>query len=467
MDIKLVTHFSILSLLILSISATLHDYEISRGRKMWQGNQRAVHYVDQFGLLTDKMENIQGLLTTFIPLSGGIDWSLSFELQFFGEAKDNKNGFYLGLSEEKFDSFEMNKKVYSKRDFLKVIPKKLGFFMFIKGTEDGKLYSGYKNDKKAFSNKDYSSCDVDFSKGKVLFFLKGGAGKIVVSYHYENDRDFQKCVDLSYDQKKLQVFYPILYARSVPKSPFRIKLSAMTFSTHVDNPNISENESKFDDHLPKLFKHIAFLKNNSDYLKTFRKETTDENLNITELFDSQIRVYNSLNYANILLSQCLSETDVIMDYTSRQKEASKDYGHMVINTLQEWMDKTAEQYKTMNDDVHNIIQEMDKFNFGSLVNETKKLFEDFKTKINDTPNSLGDFKKFGEVIQRNLEQLRKKKEIMKNFPQFVEEFLNKKKSQAGSSVSVTLSSLMGFLGFITILILCFIWYKLSSQKTSF
>lgn len=434
---------------------------------MWQGMHRAVHYIDHFALLTEKMESIKGLLTTYIPLVGGNDWSLSFEMQIFGEANSLKDGFYLGLTNDKFNSFEIDEKNRNKKDFVKIMPKKIGFFMYMNGNNENQLRVGFKNNKKRYSKKDYQKCNIDFSKGKILFFIKGGAGKIVVSYHYEDETDYTKCLDVEYKKVNLSKFYPVFFARSVKGSKFRVKLSAMTFSTHIDNPSISENEAKFDDHLPKLFKHIAFLKKNSEYLNTFKKETTDDKLNIPELFDSQLRVFNSINYSNILLSQCLSETDIILDYTRRQKDTTKEFGHMVINTIQTWMDNTSEQYKAMNDDVTNILEEVKKFNFDTLVKETKKLLDDFSSRMNEQPNSLKDYKKFGKLVKKNLQELKKKKAVMKDFPKYIEKFLKNRKTESGKTLNITLSTLMGFLGFITILILCFIMYKLGSQKTSF
>lgn len=467
MIFKLMTHFLIFLIFISKINSSIHDYEISRGRKMWQGIHRAVHYVDHFNLLTDKMEGIKGLLTTFIPLIGGNDWSLSFEINVFGEMNSLKDGIFLGLSKEKFNTFELDDKNKNKSDFVKIMPKKIGFFMYLNGKNDNQLRTGFKKNKKKYSKKDYNKCNIDFGKGKVLFFIKGGAGKIVVSYHYEDEDHYTKCVDVQHKDINLSRFYPIFFARSVKGSKFRVKLSAMTFSSHVDNPSISENEAKFDEHLPKLFKHIAFLKKNSDYLNTFKKEVKDENLNIPELFDSQLRVFNSINYSNILLSQCLSETDVILDYTKRQNDSTKEFGHMVINTIQTWMDKTAEQYKAMDEDVDSILKEMKEFNFDTLVDQTKNLLADFNKKMNEQPNSLKEYKKFGKLVKKNLEELRKKKAVMNDFPQFIEKFLKNRKTESGNTLNITLSSLMGFLGFITILILCFIMYKLGSKKTSF
>ena len=110
-------------LLILALLSTLasslhYDYELSRGRKMWLGAQRAVHYFDHFKLLTHRMSNIKGLITSYYPFIYKDEWSLAFELLKMGPTASEKDGFMLHLSPQNFDAFEVAETSKSKQSFL-------------------------------------------------------------------------------------------------------------------------------------------------------------------------------------------------------------------------------------------------------------------------------------------------------------------------------------------------------------
>lgn len=93
--------FSLLMLALVSlVTATpLHfDYELSRGRNMWTGMHRAVHYFDRFTLLTHRMSDIRGVMASNYAFNVDKDWSLSFTLKKTGPATNVKDGFMLLLS---------------------------------------------------------------------------------------------------------------------------------------------------------------------------------------------------------------------------------------------------------------------------------------------------------------------------------------------------------------------------------
>ncbi len=48
----------ILILMIGILKGSHHDYEISRGMKMWSGKNHAIHYFDHFLLLNTQMRKI-------------------------------------------------------------------------------------------------------------------------------------------------------------------------------------------------------------------------------------------------------------------------------------------------------------------------------------------------------------------------------------------------------------------------
>lgn len=75
---------------------------ISTGRKMFTGYERAVHYLDKFSFLTEKMFGIQGAMTSYYQFYTNEVFSLTFDLQFIEKPKTEEDGFLVLLSSEPF-----------------------------------------------------------------------------------------------------------------------------------------------------------------------------------------------------------------------------------------------------------------------------------------------------------------------------------------------------------------------------
>lgn len=109
-------------LLLLGIASSLHhDYELSRGRKMWMGVQHAIHYFDHFSLLTHRMNNIKGMVTSNYPFHFKDEWSLTFELKKMGQSLNERDGFVMMLSPQNIDAFEMGEENKSTDSFLSTV----------------------------------------------------------------------------------------------------------------------------------------------------------------------------------------------------------------------------------------------------------------------------------------------------------------------------------------------------------
>ena len=71
--------------LILYVRSIQHEYELSRGRRLWAGMYNAVHYLDHFSILSEKMPGTHGIYSTYFDLAGGENWSLTFTLETIGK----------------------------------------------------------------------------------------------------------------------------------------------------------------------------------------------------------------------------------------------------------------------------------------------------------------------------------------------------------------------------------------------
>lgn len=114
-------HVCLISLLLTIAfpAMALHfDYELSRGRNMWTGWKRAVHYYDHFKLLTHRMDRVEGLVTSYYPFIYENEWSLAFNMMMTGKASSSTDGFMLMLSSESVDSHDFGVKKTAKKRFV-------------------------------------------------------------------------------------------------------------------------------------------------------------------------------------------------------------------------------------------------------------------------------------------------------------------------------------------------------------
>lgn len=111
---------ALVSIILKNVLTLHHEYELSRGRKMWTGSQRAVHYLDHFKLLTQKVSNIKGLMSTNYPFVYETEWSLTFELSKTGQSKSDKDGFALLMSQYDGNIYENEKKDDKNKSLLEV-----------------------------------------------------------------------------------------------------------------------------------------------------------------------------------------------------------------------------------------------------------------------------------------------------------------------------------------------------------
>ncbi len=95
---------TVVILLLIGLMVNLeHDYELSRGRKMWSGAGRAVHYLDRFSFLTTEMQGIWGIMSSNYAFKVDKQWSLAFRLKREGQLSGKKDGFMFMLSPKNID----------------------------------------------------------------------------------------------------------------------------------------------------------------------------------------------------------------------------------------------------------------------------------------------------------------------------------------------------------------------------
>lgn len=289
-------------------------------------------------------------------------------------------------------------------------------------------------------------------------------GKITVSYHYKDETDYKNCFSIDVPLETFQEFFISMYARSSKSTRARFDVSAMTLSTDTENIGVSEFEAKYDENMPKLFKSISFFKNNQQSISSWTNELKKDNFNLPEMHFLQTLVFNSIDYSNAQLSRSLEDTDTINAYIDNQKFATNELGSMIIESLDGWLSVTEEQYKTMDNDINSLIQDIESSNFQELYKTTDVLLTNLSDKLKNTNKEFKAFKSFSRLIQKNLKTLDEKKSQLKNLPKVLKRVLKKKQQEGAVFDQSLLVSLLLFLGIFIVAALLVILYKIGKTQ---
>lgn len=305
------------------------------------------------------------------------------------------------------------------------------------------------------------NCEIDLDRSTVNFYIKSDNTQIYVTYHYENETEYKKCMEITFPRNEFKSFFVSLFARSTPQSTLRYDISSMTYSADVENIGVSEFESKFDENIPKLFKQISFYKANQDVLKSKIPNLESNKLDIPSIHGVQSQVYNMIDYSNTQLSRSIEETSSILSYIENQNTSTNELGNTLLSALNRWLEITQQQCEVMDKDVNLIVHEIEEFNFNNLLKTTQELLGNLNKKLEETSDDFKLFKRFSKLIKRNLNVLKDKKDELFDFPKALRRLKRNRKLKKGEGFQTVLTLLLSFLGFIIIVALLSILYRLT------
>ena len=285
--------------------------------------------------------------------------------------------------------------------------------------------------------------------------------QILVNYHYEGETEYKKCMEVNHPRYQLKNFYITLFARSTEESTLRYDVSSMTYSSDKENIGVSEFEAKFDENIPKLFKQISFYKANQEILRSKTPKLDIDKLDIPEINNVQSKIYDMIDYSNTQLSRSIEETSSILSYIENQNMSTNELGNTLLSALNGWLENTQKQYEIMDKDVGKIAKEIETFNFDKILTTTQELLGNLNKRLEETSEDFKQFKKFSNLIKKNLSVLKNKKDELFDFPRALRRLQRDKMLKKSEGAQTVLTLLLAFLGFIIIAALLSILYRLT------
>ena len=342
-----------------------------------------------------------------------------------------------------------------------------GFFFYQSGTDSSKLQFGYSNRETEFNSPENQFCLLDDPES-VSIFVSLSNGILTVSKSEEGKPGYQKCGQINIQDKWIKSFYMTMFGYSGPSSNFRIDLKTLILSTEIENLGISEFESRFDENDHKLFRQIHYFsvnKNETDrYIKDFNTDSEIIPLNISQIYDTQSKIYTIFDYANVLLEKNIESTDDIISFLDQQKEAIDDYSKKMLSSMTNWINQTKFEFEVMEKDTLNIISEFKSFDLDSEFQITKNLLVLLKNKFNDNYEKLSDLKKYGKEIKSNLQYIKDKKNELNDLPDQIKSYIDALEESSKSSSGGFLMMFLVATGAFVLVSLIAIYWRLSKNK---
>ena len=336
--------------------------------------------------------------------------------------------------------------------------------MFTTGGNNNRFYAGFK-EKHLYPDTDgLPSCEIDFSRSDISFFLRGDTKKIYISFHYEGETEYVTCMSVNINSEMMTQFFITMFARGIKRTKMRIDISAMTLSTDAENIGVSEYEAKFDENVPKLFKQISFYKSNKDIIQDNIPEPNADLLDIEQIHSVQSRIHDVIDYSNAQLSRSLEETNSILSYVENQNYSTEEMGGILLSSLNEWLENTEKQYQKMDKDVSHLVAEMEAFNFDELYDTTNSLLSDLNNKLQSSSEDFKMFRSFSKLINKNLDSLDQKRTSLKNLPKLLKKLLKNKTVNKSNAMQTGLILLLAFMGVFIVIALLSILYKLGTSS---
>ena len=467
MATKSITQLLLALLCATGLTAFQFDYTISRAKSLWRAKQIGLHYIDHFKLLSTKLKDVVGSVTSTFPLESGKSWSLNFDVVITGDLQNSGDGFLftLGKTAPRIPkSFLKGENKNKDRFFDFVREMKVQGFWFAFSAQENLIYHALNEGTMPISNFSARTCEVDLTRPLNLY-LRYDDGELTLSFHAVGEAKYNTCQRLKVDARIFSEFYIGMTATSSATSSFMIDVKSMVFSSDKENLGISYFQERTDETSRKLFKQISFYKNNEEFLSS-RKEAGINKIDVHDipaLYKSQSEVLNILDYTNGLLDRNLETTEEILSYIQTQKNGTDLYSKNLLDSIHSWMDASTKNFEEFERETSNLMTQYDTFDIEGEFSSTKGLVEGLSKKIGGHWEAFQNLRTYGEVIKENIEYLRQKEKSLKKFPDFVKNVLDKDQAGGAGSVGLLLLTMLLGLGLAIIVALCAILRRLEGS----
>lgn len=444
-----------------------YDYTLSKAVNAWTGWERGLHYVDQFALLTERMDNIAGQQQSLLSFGADNSWSLSFDLSVTGSFDGVENGFLMILSRSEVSRDPYNPEAQSREAIQSFIPSDDGLAIFFDGKNKRELK--FKLSTKKFKYKRFGttpqSCTLpeDISKVHITLRVDGNAAVLFYSSGAKNFESMTQCGVINLPPKFLKVFFLSMFAKSSPNNLFRINVSAMEFETDLENIAIKEAPSFQVENVPRLFKTINMLASNHQLVGHNLLMMNKQDLNITIIHQNQLQIMTKFDTINHYITKNIDETDELLSYATEQEQIADQFAMGVLAKLENWVDNTAFFIDNFYKNSSDIKATIDAFDFQKQAKNGEKIIKTLEEKFKTYSKTINDFKGKYDLAFNQVKQLKISRDELKSAPAVMENMLRRFHGSSEMRMRKLIFGAIVVVGSIVIVALSIILFRLKKS----
>lgn len=205
----------------------------------------------------------------------------------------------------------------------------------------------------------------------------------------------------------------------------------MSLGIDMENVQVSEFETIYDESLPKLFKKINYYIN-TDYMQKPETKTYSETdvLDLPEVIKKQQLIFQHLDNANYYLSQNLEETTDLVDRVAIHRETADNSLTSIVQFIENWLVKSNEELNNIDNDLATAESDVKILDLDQVVNKTMSKIENLKVKISDNAANFKRYEELSAQLKTNKSKIQKTMNDMKGFKVKLKSFLDKRKKKS-------------------------------------
>lgn len=207
----------------------------------------------------------------------------------------------------------------------------------------------------------------------------------------------------------------------------------MSLGIDLENVQISEFETIYDESLPKLFKKINYYIN-TDYMQKPKTKVYSETdvLDLPEVIKKQQLIFQHLDNANYYLSQNLEETTDLVDRVSVHRATADNSLTSIVQFIENWLVKSNQELNTMDDDLAAAESDVKILDLDKVVSKTMKKIENLKVKISDNAPNFKRYEELSGQLKTNRAKIQKTMTDMKGFKEKLKKFLDRRRRKGNN-----------------------------------
>lgn len=460
-------------LLILGIGLGLrYEYDISRGKNLWSGHLHGLHYLDHFALLSNRLTNVTGAVSTFSALRCSSEASISFDLESVGSWEREGDGFSFYLGRKPLETTSVRPVSRKRLTFEESMPRVSGVTFYIRGRDKKRLY--FKN----LSGKDvkrkgveFSSCEMAASGDDLHLTLRITSKeiKIYTSESLNRHKPLVECGKIPMEDSSFSEFFLAFYAQATRPSFWKAAITNVYFESDVENPGLIEFGRAANQNLPRLFKNIHILSAGQKKNDELKQQFDQKSLNISQIHSLQAKAYFAIDRSNHLMSQNLDESDELLSFVGEQRKASEEYGLSLIEEINRWISSTSAKYEELFKGAIEVSSEIESFDFQAIREKSSEVVAELKENLKKESNFFQKFKKLSESIHNNLVYLELRQKDFSKVPELINRLLHQNDRSKAKRWDLVFLLVLCFVGVVVIVTLFAILFrlKLAARRKAF